>query len=160
MRDKIETTCGYLAGAALFAIMALTFFDVLGRKFLDNSIPGALELTEFLMVVVIFAALPLVTFKNEHVVFDSFDHLLSPTMAQVQRWLIGITCLLMMLGLAYLMWRTGDKFAQNGETSAQLSIPKSIFIYGMSVMCAVTALAYGYTLLASDAGNEESAGVL
>jgi TRAP-type C4-dicarboxylate transport system permease small subunit len=41
--------------------MALTFFDVGGRKLLSNSIPGSLELTELLMVVVIFGALPLVS---------------------------------------------------------------------------------------------------
>ena len=61
MKKLLETACGLLSGGALFAIMALTFFDVGGRKLLDNSIPGSLELTELLMVVVIFAALPLVS---------------------------------------------------------------------------------------------------
>ena len=61
LKKLLEFLCGLLAGSALFAIMALTFFDVLGRKFASNSIPGSLELTELLMVVVIFAALPLVS---------------------------------------------------------------------------------------------------
>ncbi len=58
MKKNLETLCGLLSGTALFAIMALTFFDVAGRKLLSNSIPGSLELTELLMVVVIFGALP------------------------------------------------------------------------------------------------------
>jgi TRAP-type transport system small permease protein len=58
---------------ALFAIMALTLVDVSGRKLLSQSVPGSLELTELLMVVVIFAALPLVSLRGEHVVFDSLD---------------------------------------------------------------------------------------
>ena len=46
--------------------MVLTFLDVSGRKFLSHSITGSLELTELLMVVVIFGALPLVSRKGEH----------------------------------------------------------------------------------------------
>ncbi|MBA4267200.1 MAG: TRAP transporter small permease, partial [Comamonadaceae bacterium] len=48
---------GLMAALALFAIMWLTLVDVSGRKFLSNSVPGALEITEILMVVVIFGAL-------------------------------------------------------------------------------------------------------
>jgi len=58
LKKVLALACGLLSGGALFAIMALTFFDVGGRKLLENSIPGSLELTELLMVVVIFAALP------------------------------------------------------------------------------------------------------
>ena len=76
MKRLLETLCGLLAGVALFAIMALTLADVAGRKLLSQSIPGALEVTEILMVVVIFAALPLVSLHGEHVVFDSLDPLL------------------------------------------------------------------------------------
>jgi TRAP-type C4-dicarboxylate transport system permease small subunit len=73
MKKILESLCGALAAIALFAIMALTFFDVLGRKLLSNSITGSLELTELLMVVVIFGALPLVSRRGEHVEFDSLD---------------------------------------------------------------------------------------
>ena len=46
LKKLLPTLCGLLSGGALFAIMGLTFFDVLGRKLLDNSIPGSLEVTE------------------------------------------------------------------------------------------------------------------
>jgi hypothetical protein len=55
LKKLLELLCGVLAGAALFAIMVLTFFDVLGRKIIDRSITGSLEMTELLMVIVIFA---------------------------------------------------------------------------------------------------------
>jgi len=57
----LDLLCSLISGIALFAIMVLTFLDVSGRKLLDHSIPGSLELTELLMVVVIFGALPLVS---------------------------------------------------------------------------------------------------
>ena len=58
MRRHLATLCGLLAALALFAIMVLTLVDVSGRKLLSASVPGSLELTELLMVVVIFAGLP------------------------------------------------------------------------------------------------------
>ena len=122
--------------------MVLTFFDVGGRKFASASIPGSLELTELLMVVVIFAALPLVSIKREHVVFDSLDHVLSPTLRQLQTVLVNLLCGCLLLALAYLMWRTAGEFADAGETTAQLKLGKAPFIYGMSVLCGLTGLVH------------------
>jgi hypothetical protein len=65
----LERTLGYVAAAALFAMMIVTFADVVGRK-LFVSIPGSLEVTELLMLVVIFVGLPLASLKGEHVFFD------------------------------------------------------------------------------------------
>lgn len=138
----IDTLCGGLAGVALLAIMLLTLVDVLGRKWLSQSVPGALELTEILMVVVIFAALPLVSQRGEHVVFDSLDNYLPTGLLKLQAVAIHLVCATMMLGLAYLMWRTAGQFAQNGETTAQLKFAKAPFIYGMSVMCAIAGLVH------------------
>lgn len=139
MRKHLEIVCGLLCSGALFAIMALTFFDVGGRKLLSQSIPGSLELTELLMVVVIFAGLPLVSSRSEHVVFDSLDSVWPAWLAKAQRTVVHLLCAGLMAGLAYLMWQTASQFALNGDTTAQLKIAKAPFIYGMSVLCACTA---------------------
>jgi TRAP-type C4-dicarboxylate transport system permease small subunit len=140
MKKLLELLCGLLSGVALFAIMSLTFFDVLGRKFLDNSIPGSLELTELLMVVVIFAALPLVSERGEHVEFDSLDPYLPGWLRRVQAVLVNLLCAAVLLGLAWLMWRMAGQFVETGETTAQLRILKAPFIYGMSLLCAATGV--------------------
>jgi TRAP-type C4-dicarboxylate transport system permease small subunit len=142
MKKLLNNSCGLLCGLALFAIMALTFFDVGGRKLLSNSIPGSLELTELLMVIVIFAGLPLVSERGEHVVFDSFDSFLPAGFQKIQRAFINFLCGAGLLGLAVLMWQTGAQFGATGETTAQLQIAKSPFIYLMSLMCAVTGFVH------------------
>ena len=142
MKKLLEFLCGLLAGSALFAIMALTFFDVLGRKFASNSIPGSLELTELLMVVVIFAGLPLVSRRGEHVEFDSLDPYLPMWFRRLQNVFVQLLCAVVLVGLGWLMWQTGAQFAQTGETTAQLQIPKAPFIYGMGVLCALTGLVH------------------
>jgi TRAP-type C4-dicarboxylate transport system permease small subunit len=142
MKKVLELLCGLLSGTALFAIMALTFFDVLGRKFLDNSIRGSLELTELLMVVVIFGALPLVSARGEHVEFDSLDPYLPQWLRRAQAALVHTLCGVVLLALGWLMWGTGTQFLQNGETTAQLLILKAPFIWGMGVLCAVTGIVH------------------
>ncbi len=140
MKKLLETLCGLLAGIALFAIMALTFLDVGGRKLLNNSIPGSLEMTELLMVIVIFGALPLVSERGEHVVFDSLDPYLPNVIKKIQQVLVHLLCGVALLALGWLMWQTGNDFLQSGETTAQLKILKAPFIYGMGLLCGFTGL--------------------
>ncbi len=158
MNKLLELLCGLLSAIALFAIMALTFFDVLGRKFASASIPGSLEVTELLMVVVIFAALPLVSRRGEHVEFDSLDPWLPAWFRRVQAVFVHLLCAAFLLGLAWLMWDMGSQFAQNGETTAQLKIAKAPFIYGMGVLCALTGLVHLGLVGARPAGRAEGEG--
>ena len=139
--------------------MALTFFDVIGRKFLDQSIPGSLELTELLMVVVIFAGLPLVSLRGEHVVFDTMDSYLANWVLKIQKAVVNLLCAAALLGLAWVMWGNGDQFMASGETTAQLKLLKAPFIYGMAVLCALTGLVHlGMMLKPAADDSEPSAG--
>jgi TRAP-type C4-dicarboxylate transport system permease small subunit len=142
LNTLLEKLCSLLCALALFAIMTLTFFDVGGRKLLSHSITGSLELTELLMVVVIFASLPLVSRRGEHVVFDSLDSVWPAWFLRLQSILVNVLCGSLMLGLMWLMWKTGAQFTESGETTAQLHIPKAPFIYGMSVLCGITGLVH------------------
>jgi TRAP-type transport system small permease protein len=147
LRRLLEWLCGSLAALALFAIMILTLVDVSGRKALSESVPGSLEMTELLMVVVIFAGMPLVSLAGEHVVFDSLDPWLPKWLRRAQGVLVDAVCALGLLGLAWLMWTMAAQMAGYGETTAQLKLPKAPFVYGMSVLCALTAVVHGMLML-------------
>ena len=148
-----------LCATALFAIMALTFFDVIGRKVANHSIPGSFELTELLMVVVIFAAMPLVSRRGEHVLFDSFDSVMPADWLKVQKALVNLVCAAAMLGLGWLMWRTGGQFAESGDTTAQLKLLKAPFVYGMGIMCTVAGLVHLSLIFKPAADLAEGEGV-
>ena len=147
MKRLLDALCGLLAAVALFAIMALTLADVLGRKLLSQSVTGSLELTEILMVVVIFAAMPLVSLHGEHVVFDSLDPLLPPWLRRAQQALVDGLCLAALAALAWLMWDKAAQMASYGDTTAQLKLPLGPFVQLMSVLCGVTALVHGLLML-------------
>lgn len=147
IRRALTALCGVLAAAALFAIMALTLVDVGGRKLLSSSVPGSLELTELLLVIVIFAGMPLVSLQGEHVVFDSLDPWLPPWFKRVQQVAVDGFCALALLGLAWLMWTKGGQMADYNDQTAQLHIQLGPFVYLMSVLCAVTAFVHGLLML-------------
>ncbi len=142
MKQALTTLCGTIAAVALFALMLLTLVDVGGRKLLSQSVPGSLELTELLMVAVIFAGLPLVSLQGEHIVFDSLDRLLSPALRRVQKWLVDALCVAALGGLAWLMWAKAGEMASYGDTTAQLLLPLGPFVRAMSLLIAVTALVH------------------
>ena len=150
MKKTLSTLCGVLATLGLFGIMWLTLFDVSGRKLLDSSVPGSLELTELLLVLVIFSGLPLVSLHGEHVVFDSLDPLLPPWLRRVQQLVVDAFCLCALGGIAWLMWTKAGQMSEYGDTTAQLKWPLGPFVYGMSVLCGVTALVHGMLMFKPD----------
>lgn len=163
MTRLLQACCGALAATALFSIMGLTLADVVGRKLAASSLPGAVELTEMLMVVVIFAALPLVSLRGEHVVFDSLDAWLPRAWKQWQQRVVHLLCTAALGGAAWLTWVKAGQLMEFGDKSAGLGIPQAPFVYGMSLLCAVTgavhlalALAGGSQDLSGDSGGEET----
>ena len=142
LKSLLSTLCGVLAALALFGIMLLTLVDVSGRKLLSASVPGSLELTELMLVVVIFAGLPLVSLLGEHVVFDSLDPLLPKALRRIQQAVVDLLCALALLGLAWLMWTKAGQMVEYNDQTAQLQLPLGPFVYLMSVLCTVTAMVH------------------
>ncbi len=142
IKTLLDRACGALSALALFAIMVLTLLDVSGRKLLNASIPGSLELTELLMVAVIFAAMPLVSLHGEHVVFDSLDPLLERWVRRAQGLVVEVICAGVLGGVSWLMWDKANQLAEYGDTTAQLGIAQGPFVHAMSVLLALTALVH------------------
>jgi TRAP-type transport system small permease protein len=140
LRRLLATLCSAVAALALFAIMLLTLVDVGGRKLVSTSLTGALELTELLMVAVIFAAMPLVSLAGEHVVFDSLDALVPRWLRRIQHVLVELLSAALLGGLAWLMWVKAGQMIEYGDISAQLKLPLGPFVYLMSALLAITAL--------------------
>ena len=106
------------------------------------------------MVVVIFGALPLVSERGEHVVFDSLDPLLPKFIKIIQRALVHLLCAVALLALGWLMWKTGNDFMGTRETTAQLKIIKAPFIYGMGLLCAFTGIVHLSLMFKDQEDNE------
>jgi TRAP-type transport system small permease protein len=137
----VVPTFGVLAALFLFCLMALTCADVIGRYFLGTPIHGAFEMTEMLLAALIFAALPLVTLRNDHVTVDLLDPVVPDWLFRIQH---VVACLIGFGATSYLAWRLwlrAVSLHNAGETTAQLKFKLAYLTYGMSILMALTAIA-------------------
>lgn len=138
----LRWSSGLMAAVALFTIMWLTLIDVTGRKFFNHSVPGSLEITEVLMVVVIFGALPLVSWRGEHVVFDSLDPVVPQWLQPLQQRLVHAVCALVFAFMARLMVLRADRFSEYGDITIYLQLPLSPVAWMMAALLLLTALVH------------------
>ena len=131
---------GIMAAAVLFAMMALTFFDVVLRYVFNAPMQGSFELTELMMVVLIFAGLPLVSRCEEHVLMDFLDHLMPPLILSAVRRLVHVVCGAVFAGIGWLVLRKASQVMEYGDTTAALHIELAPFVYIMAALIFVTAL--------------------
>ncbi|MFP5467262.1 MAG: TRAP transporter small permease [Gammaproteobacteria bacterium] len=133
---------GLMAAMALFALMWLTIVDVSGRKFLNNSVPGGLEMTEILMVIVIFGALPLVSWRSEHVVFDTLDPFVPDWLKGIQARVVHLVCAGAFGMMAWLMTHRATRFAEYGDITTHLQLPLSPVAWLMAGLLMATSLVH------------------
>jgi TRAP-type C4-dicarboxylate transport system permease small subunit len=136
---RLEAALGLVAAVALFAMMALTFADVIGRKLLDHSIVGSLEMTELLMLTVIFVALPLTSLHAEHVVFDLLESLLPARLLTWQHRIANLICAALLLGGAWLVSVRAGRTLEEGDVTSQLGLPLAPFHTAVALLLLLTA---------------------
>ena len=153
---KLSTLLTGIAGTALFAMMVLTFADVFARKFLPNAIRGAVELTELLMLVMIFVALPLVSLASEHIVFDLFDRVLPAAWLRWQKRCAHALAALLFGGAAWLVWQRALRTASVGDMTSALEIKLAPFHFVAAAMLACTTLAHLWLAWRGDGGDTEA----
>src|SRR5258706_13302114 len=74
--SRMDAGLGVAASAILFVLMLVTFTDVVSRYLFNWPLRGAFEATELMLLVLIFAGLPLVSHADEHVTMDFIDRVL------------------------------------------------------------------------------------
>jgi TRAP-type C4-dicarboxylate transport system permease small subunit len=135
----LDRTLGAAAAVLLFCLMAVTTVDVIGRYIFNWPLRGGFELTELLLLTLIFAGLPLVSRADEHVTLDFIDGLLGP---RGRAFLRRLVCGLLILGLAWRVYIKAGKIAGYGDTTDVLRILVGPFVYFMALMVAVTGIVH------------------
>ena len=129
---------GVAASAILFALMALTFADVVLRYLFNRPIRGGFELTELGLLVLIFAGLPLVSHADEHVTMDFIDRMLPPRVRRAWLRFMHLAIAALMAFFTWQVWIKAGKIAGYGDTADVLRIAVGPFVYIMTAMIALT----------------------
>lgn len=152
---RITSLFAGVSAIALFAMMVLTFADVFSRKFLTNSITGAVELTELLMLVMIFLALPLASLAGEHIVFDLLDRVLPAAVRRWQQTLSHTLTALVFGGAAWIVWQRALRTADFGDQTSALAIKLAPFQHVAAAMLVVTTVAHVWLAWRAASGRIE-----
>jgi TRAP-type C4-dicarboxylate transport system permease small subunit len=142
-----DALLGVVAAAILFAMMALTAVDVVARYVFSRPLRGAFEITELMLLVLIFAGLPLVSFADEHAVMDFIDRLLGP---RSQGWLERFVQLVnagFMFLLTWLVWGKADRIWAYRDATDVLRIVYGPFVYFMAVTLALAGVIHLYKVI-------------
>ena len=137
---RVEALLGVAASAILFAMMVLTFVDVVARYLFSRPVRGAFGVTELMLVVLIFAGLPLVSYADEHAAMDFIDRLLSPRGQRVLLAAVHVICAAVLFLLAWLVWLKADKIWAYRDATDVLRILYGPFVYFMALMIALTGV--------------------
>ncbi len=150
---QVDAVLGVAASILLLGMMVLTFVDVVARYLLNRPIRGGFEITELLLLVLIFAGLPLVSHADEHVTMDFIDRILPPgaRLAWIRFMHLAIAAL--MAFLTWQVWIKAGKIAGYGDTTDVLRIAIGPFLYFMTAMMALTTVVHVFKVFSPGRGE-------
>ena len=139
---RISRFLAYLGALALFAMMCLTMADVVGRYLFNAPVLGAFELTEYLVLIMIFSFLAYTQSCGSHVSVDLVvSHL--PKKGRIYIELFNhVVCLLLMALIGWMGLERALELKATGEISPNLSIPHYPFAIFLVIGCTVMCIEY------------------
>ena len=144
---RVEALLGVAASAILMAMMLLTVVDVVARYVFSRPLRGAFEVTELMLLVLIFAGLPLVSFTDEHAVMDFVDRVLGAgALRGLQRGVQAVSAAFMFL-LAWLTWLKADRIWAYRDATDVLRIVYGPFVYFMAITLGLAGLIHVYKVV-------------
>ena len=100
----------------------------------NRPVAGAFEVTELMLVVLIFAGLPLVSYADEHAIMDFIDRLLGAGAQRRLERAVQAACAAVMFLLAWLIWLKADRIWAYRDATDVLRIAYGPFVYFMALM--------------------------
>lgn len=130
----------YIASVTLFFMMLLTITDVILRKTVSKSILGTVEMTEFMMVILVFFTLAQTEILDGHV---KVDLVISRFSARAQAFVDIVTQFTCFLLFGLFTWSVlvySAEMKASGEVSQDLWLPIYPFLYVVAAGCALLSI--------------------
>jgi TRAP-type C4-dicarboxylate transport system permease small subunit len=133
-----------LVSIVMFAMMMITVVDVAGRALVNVPVKGSDEIVSFLLAILIFSSLPLVTWDRQHITVTLFGHWIRGVSARVLAVLLAATSTLIVAFIAYRMWIQADLMREGQHITGALQWPIAPVVYMASVLSGLTAAILAY----------------
>ncbi len=141
---RADAVLGVAASAILMAMMCLTFVDVVARYVFNRPVRGGFEVTELLLLVLIFAGLPLVSHADEH---DTMYFIHRLVRRGPRRWLHRVVHVVVAALMFFMGWQVvikAGRISAYGDATDVLRIVYGPFVYFSAAMIALAGLIHLY----------------
>jgi TRAP-type C4-dicarboxylate transport system permease small subunit len=137
----------YVGSYVLFGMMLITTCDVVGRYLLNLPITGAYEITEAMMVTLVFFFLGYTQAEKSHVAVDLAVNLLPHklrVLIDITTHILSFLMILLVGWMSIVRWR---ELMEIGEHTPILFIPVSPFLLILALGCLVLCIEYGKDII-------------
>lgn len=132
----------WLACAALFALMLMTFSDVILRSSFDAPIEAGTELTRILVAVMVFAVMPHISVNDGHIAVDLTDGLFARLgLTRLRNGLILILSGAMLSWPVAQVWKLAERTRGYGDVTEYLRLPQYLTMWFIAAGITLAAIA-------------------
>jgi len=132
----------WLACAALFVLMVMTFSDVILRSSFDAPIEAATELTRIFVAVMVFSVMPHISVNDGHIAVDLTDGLFERLrLARIRNGVILILSGVLMSWPVAQVWTLAERTRGYGDVTEYLGLPQFLTMYLIGAGITLSAVA-------------------
>jgi len=142
----IAVAPSWLASLALFLMMGMTFADVILRSTINNPLESATELTRIFMATIVFASMPVISWKGTHIIVDLMDPLFNRVMSRLRDITIDLLCGVALIWPAIRVFELAERSRSYGDVTEYIGFPQHLtgwFIAFFTLVTAVTLVIRG-----------------
>lgn len=134
----VNRVLGYVASGFLIILMMLTVVDVFLRFFFNSPLTGTTEMSQLMMVIIVFPALGWAAIDRAHIKVDLLVRLIPDKPKAV----LNTVTFVIALGIyAIITWQSFKEAAVVNRQTSLIHLPFAPFYWLMSVSLAVFCLA-------------------
>lgn len=139
---RISALLAYAGAASLFAMTCLTTADVIGRYVFNKPIMGAHEMTEFMVLILIFSFLAYTQSQKTHVTVDLLLAIFPDRIKRYIKIFNHLVCLALMGLITWMGYQRALELLEYGEAPPNLEIPYYPFVFFLVLGCLVMCIEY------------------
>lgn len=133
-------TSTVLCGLLLLLMMCVTVIDVVGRYAMNTPLQGATEITELLLLTLIYSGLPAVCLDSEHVIVDLFINKLPARIQPLRLLFIGGISSVVLVVISWRLAVYGQQYASYSAKTSTLHVPLEPVAYFAALMTLIAAV--------------------
>jgi TRAP-type C4-dicarboxylate transport system permease small subunit len=144
---KIAHAINVIGMLIMFFLMFLTVADVVLRKVFSKGVLGTLEISEFMMVAIVFFSLAEGEIKDRNVNVDLFVNWLSPKSRVIIDAVIKILGFIFYCFITFAVFGYAGLMKSSGEVSLDLWLPKYPIIYLVAILLILFSVVLIYRMI-------------